>query len=123
MRVAQGRLGVLDSVDKAQRNAGACVSTLTLLPRVVRYGTVAGAGLLGVGVVRQLLRANRSAPAAAPAAPVAGGSLTRYLVAQAATLVLLPWLRQRLLQAGTDMLARKASSSSNLLFRWLGLEK
>ncbi len=121
MQVAQGRLGVIDSVSKVQSDAASCVSSLTSLPRFVRYGALAGASVLGMGVAHQLLRFSRAAKA--PAAPVRESSLIRYLVAQAATLVLLPWLRQRMLQPGGSAVPPRKWKLPTAFFRWLGLEK
>lgn len=121
MRVAKGRVGALDSVDRMQRSAGACVTSLTSLPRPVRYGAVAGAGVLGAGVVRKLLSMFRSAtPPALPA--VQGDGLFRYLVAQLSTLVLFPWLRQ-LLTGGAAEKAASRWNPADLLVRWLGSRK
>lgn len=121
MQVARGRLGVLDAVDGARRNTGACVSALPSIPMVVRYGTMLGAGLLGGGVVFRLLRHTILSRVGVKGAPSNGGFL-RYLLVQLVTLVLLPWLRQRVLQASSTH-AMKKKSLATLFFRWIGLER
>lgn len=119
MRVAQGRLGALDAAGKVHQRASDCVSSFSGLPRIVRYGAVAGSGVIGFVAVRKLLRLPRVLRAAA-VPPSKESGLLRYLVAQLATLVLLPWLRQRML-IGPLSGAVRAWRPADAFFRWLGL--
>lgn len=133
MRVAQTRLSSLESATTVRDSGGACVDALHVSRRALRYTACVGAGMAGVKMLGAFWRSRRKAapvpvvlppPSKTPGndTPAVAGGLLKYLIAQLATVVLLPWLRDTLL-AGS--LSRKVDywRPSRIFFRWVGLEK
>lgn len=133
MRVAQTRISSLESAATVRDSGGACVDALHVSRRALRYTACVGAGIAGARLLGALWRSRRKAapvPVALPPppqqkesdVPSATGGLLKYLIAQLATVVLLPWLRDTLV-AGP--ISRKIDywRPSRIFFRWVGLEK
>lgn len=136
MRVAQSRVGALESAGRVQHGVGGCLDALHVSRRALRYSAMVGAGIACVKVLRRVFVPAPS-PAKAPVAPAAvapaqetsapqepslSGGLLKYLVAQLVTLVVLPWLRDNL--TAVRVPARLDYwRPSRIFFRWVGLEK
>lgn len=136
MRVAQSRVGVLESTARVQRGVSGCLDALHVSRRALRYSALVGAGVAGVKILRKMF-VSASSSAGKPVAPVAAapkkepsvsqepslsGGLVKYLVAQLVTLVVLPWLRERL-TSGRMPAKLDYWRPSRIFFRWVGLEK
>lgn len=119
MRSSVARLKVINAAESAGQGVARCVSLVPLSGKVVRYSLIAAAGVATLGVLRMLRR--KPAPLPAPTAP-APKRLGHYVVAQALTMVLLPWLRQQALQGELAERLRRLHPV-RLFFRWVGLEK
>ncbi len=132
MAVAQSRVDALQSADTVRGGVGACLDALHVSRRALRYSAVVGAGYMGLKIARRLVfsrkkkESKRMTPApvspAVESVPSVGGGLLRHLVAQAVTLVVLPWLRDRLLR-GSLPSRIDYWRPSRIFFRWIGLEK
>lgn len=119
MRSSVARLKVVNAAESAGQGVGRCVALVPLSGKVLRYSLMAVAGVATVGVIRLL----RHKPAPLPAPKESGPQgVSRYLLAQVVTLVLLPWLRQQALQGelGKKLLR---FHPARIFFRWVGLEK
>lgn len=119
MRSSVARLKVINAAESAGQGVSRCVSLIPLSGKVARYSLMAAAGLATIGVLRLLRR--KPAPMPVPPAP-APKRLGHYVVAQALTMVLLPWLRQQALQGELAKRLRRFHPV-NLFFRWVGLDK
>lgn len=119
MRSSVARLKVINAAESAGQGVSRCVSLVPLSGKVVRYSLIAAAGLATIGLMRLLRR--KPAPVPVPPAP-APKRLGHYIVAQALTMVLLPWLRQQALQGELAQRLRRFHPV-NLFFRWVGLDK
>lgn len=117
MRSAVARLKVINAAESAGQGVARCVALVPLSGKVARYSLMAVAGVATIGVLRLL----RRKPAPLPPAP-APKRLGHYVVAQALTLVLLPWLRQQALQGELAERLRRLHPV-RLFFRWVGLER
>lgn len=119
MRSSVARLKVVNAAESAGQGVGRCVSLIPLSGKVLRYSLMAAAGVSAVGIIRLLNR--KPAPLPAPKEPTPQG-VSRYLLAQVVTLVLLPWVRQQALQG---QLGKKLLRfhPARMFFRWIGLEK
>ncbi len=121
MRSSVARLKVINAAESAGQGVGRCVELLPLSGKVARYSLYAVGGMAAVGMLSLLRR--RSKPAAAAKVPESSPQgVSRYLMAQLVTLVLLPWLRQQMLQGELGMRLRRMHPA-RMFFRWLGLEK
>lgn len=121
MRSSVARLKVINAAESAGQGVRRCVSLLPVSGKVMRYSLYAAAGAAAVGVLG-LLRSRKPAPAPAPVVGAVPQGLSRYLLAQIATSVLLPWLRQQALQGELGQKLRRWHPT-RLFFRWVGLEK
>lgn len=119
MRSSVARLKVINAAESAGQGVARCVSLVPLSGKVARYSLMAAAGVATIGVLRLLRR--KPAPLPVPTAP-APKRLGHYVVAQALTLVLLPWLRQQALQGELAERLRRLHPV-RLFFRWVGLER
>lgn len=117
MRSAETRLMVLDSVDSTRQGVSRTWQSLSVPRKLLRYGLYAGTGVLGAWLTRRLLGGGR-VPAPAPAARTP----KLRIMAQALTLVALPWLRSRVRGVDWGAVAGRLSPT-RIFFRWLGLEK
>lgn len=136
MRVAGSRVGVLESASRVRAGAGACLDVLHISGRALRYSAMVGAALTGVRLVRKMLPKPASAPivvqkvpaagavadTSAPSEPTIAGGLLKYLIAQLVTLVILPWLRDKVT---SGVVVKKVDywRPSRIFFRMVGLEK
>lgn len=127
-RVAQTRIGVLESAAKTQAGAGVCMDVLHISRKTLRYAAMAAVGYAGLRIAGRLIhRAPRPAQAALPspksvAAAEQPRGLFKYLIAQLFTIVLLPWVKEWLsgskVSRGLDYWR-----PSRIFFRWIGLER
>ena len=119
MRSSVSRLRAINAAESASCGVVRCASLVPLSGKVVRYSLIAAAGVATVGVLSLLRR--KPAPVPVPPSP-APKRLGHYLVAQALSMVLLPWLRQQALQGELGQRLRRFHPV-RLFFRWVGLEK
>lgn len=120
MRSAEARVGLMDAVDEACGGLRGCAAALSVPGKVLRFVLLAGAGAAGVALLRRAFR-SRPAVVSAPTPAVSGGGAGRYLLMQIMTLVLLPWVRQMLLQGRVGDAVRKLRPARSF-FRWIGLD-
>lgn len=117
MRSSVARLKMINAAESAGQGVGRCAALVPLSGKVVRYSLMVAAGAATVGVLSLL----RRKPAPTPQ-PKPQPGMSRYIVAQLLTVVLLPWLRQQMLQGETGKKLLRLHPA-RLFFRWLGLEK
>ncbi len=119
MRSSVSRLKVINAAESAGQGVSRCVSMLPLSGKVARYSLYAVAGMAAVGVMSLLRRSPKPMPTPQTNSPQ---GVSRYLMAQLMTLVLLPWLRQQMLQGEWGAKLRRMHPA-RMFFRWIGLEK
>lgn len=120
MRSAEARVGLMDAVDETCSGLRGCAAALPVPGKVLRLVLLAGAGAAGVALLRRTFR-TRSAVVSSPSRALPGGGTGRYLLMQAVTLVLFPWVRQMLLQGRVGETVRKLRPARSF-FRWMGLD-
>lgn len=125
MRAAESRVGVLESIEAARQGVGHTWAGLLLPRKVIRYGSMVGGGLVGMWLLKRLLRRKPAAlpqPVYAAVSKSRGGAVA-YAAVQVMSMLLLPWLRSRII-GGVDWGdTLRRLQPSHLFFRWLGLEK
>ena len=121
MRTAEARYAMLEALEGASGEARRVYSRFTVPRTYLQAGTAACAGMVGMWLLRRLVGRVRRTPVAS--APAAGaGAAFSYLLVQVASALLLPWIRSRVQNSDwSGMLHRM--SPTQILFRWLGLEK
>lgn len=123
MRSAEARLGVIESLNSAMQGAGRTWQLVSVPSKAVRWGVVAGGGVLGVLLFRGLFGRRKPAAAVLPvAASSSVGSSVWRLALQLLPVVLAPWLRSSAFSSGVGE-ALNRLQPSRLFFRWLGLER
>ena len=125
MRSAESRLGVIDSLGSARLGVERTYARLSAPRAYFKAGMWTGGGVLGMLALRRVIGWLRSKPVAVTAVAT-GRSLSSpvpALLVQALTVLVFPWLRDRLLKndrTGSDAL--KKWNPSRIFFRWLGLD-
>lgn len=124
-RVAQTRVGVLESAAQAQSGAGVCMDVLHISRKTLRYASLAALGYAGLKIAGRFLhRSPKAIPAAksAQTVPAPTQGLFKYLVAQLFTVVLLPWIKDWISGARVTR-GLEYWRPSRIFFRWIGLER
>ncbi len=126
MRIGSSRMQVLSSVEDTTK---VIQSWRTSMPNANSLGKLSlGLGaswLVGKGVQYYMAKRSGGVMALLPTkSPVASKSIFRYLALQACTLVLLPFVRNKIAESGASDFAKSLSKTNmdQLFYRWLGLE-
>ena len=123
MLSAEARLSVLESLDSACAGVTHTWAGLVNPRQYAQWGMAVGGGLLGVWMLRRLVKRGKRAVVTASTVPAAGGSSPLvYLLVQLASVFLLPMLRARMANSVGEGFWQRLQPS-HLFFRWLGLEK
>ena len=121
MQSSMARLNTLESLHSARVGVGNTWSSIFMPSRIMRTGAVVGGGLLGLWMLRRLLR-GKPAPVVQASAASTGRSSLMYLLVQLLMMIAFPMLRSRLSVTNWDGIFKRFQPSY-LFFRWLGLEK
>ncbi len=124
MRAAEARVAMLDALEGATGEARRVYSRIAVPRTYLRAGMAAGAGVAGVWLLRKVLSGVRCTPSATPSGVGAtgAGAALMYLLVQAASAILLPWIRSRVQHSDWSGMWHRMHPTQ-ILFRWLGLEK
>ncbi len=125
-RVASSRAAIKQDLDAAVAVVRGVCDRVSGSRPYLKIGLTVGSGLVGLLLGRRVMHAlvGGRGPAAhsAPAAGSGVGRVLGWLLIQAFSSLLLPWVRERLrAPVLTDSLRRM--HPSRIFFRWLGLEK
>lgn len=125
IRSAESRLGVVESISSACHGLERAYGQLTAPRTYAKFGMVAGGGLVGMLLLRKLtgwVGRKPATVAAVQSGRVSAGSTARFLLVQALTVLVFPWLRARLQGNGWGEVFKRVNFS-HIISRWLGLEK
>lgn len=121
MRSAEARYAMLEALEGASGEVRRMYSRFAVPRTYLRPVAAVGAGMVGTWLLRRLFGGARKA--AVTAAPAAGaGAAFSYLLVQVASALLLPWIRSRIRNSDWNGMLQRMSPTQ-ILFRWLGLEK
>lgn len=98
MQIARGRVNILSSVELMRSHAGACSEALYLNNPIVRNGIFALSSTVAAVLSFKMFRKKKKSEPAELSAEVGA---VRYFITKLAAAVLIPWLRNAVLDDGS----------------------
>lgn len=124
MRVAKSRMEVLATVEDSSNLVNSWRSALPNANSVGKLSLAFGASWLLSRGVNYYLAKRTGATSSVAAISAPSSSIMRYLLLQGMTLVVLPFIRNKMSEKGTSDFVKSMSKPNldQIFYRWLGLE-